>query len=170
MNQNRRVLQLIRDDQLGLDSIPQWIVPHPRLLSESQVKLYLVPFVDGIQTRNQFVRLALRHFHRLQALSERQKRQRAAIVLTRSLRDHRWRKRQKRQRAAIVLTRSLRDHRWRKRQRAVIVLTRSLRDYYLSVVYKERMKIREGLKLQEYAIAVVPKIPISIEFGWCILA
>ena len=148
MNQNRRVLQLIRDDQLGLDSIPQWIVPHPRLLSESQVKLYLVPFVDGIQTRNQFVRLALRHFHRLQALSERQKRQRAAIVLTRSLRDHRW----------------------RKRQRAVIVLTRSLRDYYLSVVYKERMKIREGLKLQEYAIAVVPKIPISIEFGWCILA
>ena len=148
MNQNRRVLQLIRDDRLGLDSIPQWTVPHPRLLSDSQVKLYLVPFVDGIQTRNHFVRLALRHFHRLQALSERQKRQRAAIVLTRSLRDHRW----------------------RKRQRAVIVLTRSLRDYHLSVVYKERMKIREGLKLQEYAIAVVPKIPISIEIGWCILA
>ena len=107
----------------------------PRSKSLSQLKAYLAPLREGIRrrnlaARNQSVRLALRHIHRLYAF-------------------------QKRQRAAIVLTQSLRDY------------TQSRRDYHLSVVYKERMKIRKDQELSQYRVTVDPSK--QLEYGCTVM-
>mgnify|MGYP007117399510 CR=1 FL=1 len=100
----------------------------PRSYSYSQVDAYLAPLREGIRrrnlaTRNPSVRLALRHFHQLQTVQ--------------------------------------------KRQRAAIVLTRSLRDYNLSVVQKQRMKIRKDRELPQYETAVDPSK--QLEYGCTVM-